>query len=82
MRDYDFLVTPSAPGEAPATLATTGNSVFNRVWTLMGVPCVTLPSGTGPSGLPLGVQLVGSFDGDTALLAWARWAARSLKDEG
>jgi len=52
------------------------------VWTLMGVPCVTLPSGTGPSGLPLGVQLVGSFDGDTALLAWARWAARSLKDEG
>ena len=42
MRDFDFLLTPSAPGEAPATLATTGDPVFNRAWTLFGVPCVTL----------------------------------------
>ena len=78
MTEYDFLLTPSAPGEAPATLETTGSSVFNRVWTLLGVPCVTLPCGSGPHGLPLGAQLVGSFDGDSALLAWAHWAEREL----
>jgi Asp-tRNA(Asn)/Glu-tRNA(Gln) amidotransferase A subunit family amidase len=79
MAECDFLVTPSAPGEAPATLETTGSSVFNRVWTLLGVPCVTLPFGSGPRGVPLGVQLVGPFDGDSALLAWAHWAERELR---
>ena len=78
MGDYDFLLTPSAPGEAPASLTKTGNSLFNRAWTLLGVPCVTLPFGTGPNGLPLGVQLVGSFDGDSELLAWSHWTATSL----
>ena len=78
MRDYDFLITPSAPGEAPATLETTGSSVFNRVWTLLGVPCMTLPFGAGPNGLPLGVQLVGPFDGDSGLLGWSHWAAGAL----
>ncbi len=75
MRECDFLVAPSAPGEAPATLKSTGSSLFNRLWTLIGVPCVTLPAGTGPQGLPLGVQLVGAFDGDTGLLAWSHWAS-------
>ncbi len=78
MQDCDFLLTPGTTGEAPATLATTGDSLFNRVWTLLGVPCVTLPFGTGPKGLPLGVQLVGPFDGDMELLAWARWAEQAL----
>jgi Asp-tRNA(Asn)/Glu-tRNA(Gln) amidotransferase A subunit family amidase len=78
MKEYDFLITPSAPGEAPATLETTGSSVFNRVWTLLGVPCVTLPFGSGPHGVPLGVQLVGPFDGDSGLLAWAHWAEQAL----
>jgi Asp-tRNA(Asn)/Glu-tRNA(Gln) amidotransferase A subunit family amidase len=78
MKECDFLITPSAPGEAPATLETTGSSVFNRVWTLLGVPCVTLPFGSGPHGVPLGVQLVGPFDGDSGLLAWAHWAERAL----
>lgn len=78
MTDCDFLVTPSAPGEAPGTLETTGDSIFNRVWTLLGVPCVTLPFGTGPGGLPLGVQLVGPFDGDTELLASAQWVERAI----
>jgi Asp-tRNA(Asn)/Glu-tRNA(Gln) amidotransferase A subunit family amidase len=72
--DIDFLLTPAAPGEAPETLASTGSSVFNRVWTLLGVPCVTLPRGTGPRGLPVGVQLVGRFDADMELLDWAQWA--------
>ena len=78
MRNYDFLLTPSAPGEAPDNLVTTGSSVFNRVWTLFGVPCVTLPCGVGPRGLPLGVQLAGRFDGDVELLAWAHWAEQRI----
>ena len=77
-RDHDFLLTPSAPGEAPDNLNTTGSSVFNRVWTLFGVPCVTLPCGAGPRGLPLGVQLVGSFDADVELLAWAHWCEQRI----
>lgn len=78
IRAVDFLLTPSAPGEAPRSLASTGDPVFNRAWTLFGVPCVTLPFGKGAHGLPLGVQLVGPFDGDSALLGWAQWAAEAL----
>jgi len=78
VRGVDFLLTPSAPGEAPRSLETTGDPVFNRAWTLFGVPCVTLPFGKGAHGLPLGVQLVGPFDGDTALLGWAHWAGAAL----
>lgn len=78
LRNFDFLLTPSAPSEAPASLASTGDPVFNRAWTLLGVPCVTLPYGKGPSGLPLGVQLVGPFDADSALLGWARWIEHVL----
>jgi Asp-tRNA(Asn)/Glu-tRNA(Gln) amidotransferase A subunit family amidase len=73
MREVDFLLTPGAAGEAPEGYATTGSSLFNRVWTLLGVPCVSIPHGTGPRGLPLGVQLVGAFDADMELLAWAGW---------
>jgi Asp-tRNA(Asn)/Glu-tRNA(Gln) amidotransferase A subunit family amidase len=78
IREVDFLLTPSARGEAPRELTTTGDPVFNRAWTLFGVPCVTLPFGKGPRGLPLGVQLVGAYDGDTALLGWAHWVSRVL----
>jgi Asp-tRNA(Asn)/Glu-tRNA(Gln) amidotransferase A subunit family amidase len=78
MREVDFLLTPSAPGEAPRSLETTGDPVFNRAWTLLGVPCVNVPFGKGAHGLPLGVQLVGAFDGDSALLGWAGWAAGAL----
>ena len=78
LRDLDFLLTPSAPGAAPAGLASTGDPVFNRAWTLFGVPCVTLPFGAAANGLPLGVQLVGAFNDDMRLLAWAQWAEKSL----
>ena len=78
MGELDFLLTPSATSEAPASLASTGDPVFNRAWTLFGVPCVTVPYGAGAHGLPLGVQLVGPFDGDMALLDWAHWAAAVL----
>ena len=79
LRNVDFLITPSAPSEAPASLASTGDPVFNRAWTLFGVPCVTLPFGRGPRGLPLAVQLVGAMNGDMALLAWARWVSNQLR---
>ena len=79
LRSLDFLITPSAPSEAPASLASTGDPVFNRAWTLLGVPCVTVPFGKGPLGLPLAVQLVGSMDSDMALLGWAGWTAKQLR---
>ena len=75
MRGFDFLLTPSARGEAPKGLASTGDSLFNRVWTLLGVPCITLPCGSGPNELPLGMQLVAAIEQDTALLAHAHWVA-------
>ena len=78
MREIEFLLTPSAPSEAPASLESTGDPVFNRAWTLFGVPCVTIPHGKGPQGLPLGVQLVGTFEQDAALLRWAQWTAHNL----
>jgi len=78
MREVDFLLTPSAVGEAPRSLESTGDPVFNRAWTLFGVPCVTIPFGKGAHGLPLGVQLVGPMEGDTALLGWAHWTAAAL----
>ena len=81
MREVDFLLTPSAPSEAPASLDSTGDPVFNRAWTLLGVPCVTLPFGRGPHGLPLAVQLVGAFDADMALIAWGQWMARAIAVE-
>jgi Asp-tRNA(Asn)/Glu-tRNA(Gln) amidotransferase A subunit family amidase len=78
MRDADFLLTPSAPSEAPRSLESTGDPVFSRAWTLLGVPCVNVPHGKGAHGLPLGIQLVGPFDGDSALLGWANWSAGVL----
>ena len=55
---YDVLITPSAPGEPPKGLSTTGNPIFNSFWTALGTPVVTLPLFQGPSGLPVGLQLV------------------------
>ena len=82
MREVDFLLTPSAQSEAPRSHESTGDPVFNRAWTLFGVPCVTFPYGKGAHGLPLGIQLAGPFDGDTALLGWAHWAAGALSAGG
>jgi amidase len=53
------LLAPSAPGEAPAGLASTGDPIFSRMWTLLGNPCVNVPVGTGPAGLPIGVTVIG-----------------------
>ena len=71
--EVDVLLHPSAPGEAPAGLESTGDALFNRVWTLLGVPCVNLPGHVGTSGLPLGVQAIGPVDADEMLLRICQW---------
>ncbi len=73
----DALVVPSAPGEAP-DVATTGDPIFNRVWSALGTPAITVPAGTGPSGLPLGVQVVGLPGRDARVLACAAWIEEAL----
>jgi Asp-tRNA(Asn)/Glu-tRNA(Gln) amidotransferase A subunit family amidase len=65
----DVLLTPSAPGEAPEGLGATGDPVFNRIWTALGVPCISVPGLTGPSGMPVGVQVVGRWGDDRCALA-------------
>jgi Asp-tRNA(Asn)/Glu-tRNA(Gln) amidotransferase A subunit family amidase len=71
--DYDALLVPSAPGEAPAGLDATGNPIFNRMWTLLHTPAVNLPGHIGPHGLPVGVQVIGPLGMDDRLLSIAAW---------
>jgi amidase len=65
---------PSAPGEAPEGLATTGDPVFSRLTSLLHVPAICLPVMKGPRGLPVGVQFVGPVGSDRDLLELARRA--------
>ena len=74
----DVLLTPSAPGEAPAGLSWTGDPAFNSIWTALHVPCVTVPVATGRLGLPLGLQVVGPMGADALVLAAAQWVRLSL----
>src|SRR5262249_32979025 len=53
----DVIITPSTCGEAVTDLVSVSNSVFNRVWTLMRGPCLSIPVSTGPSGMPVGLQI-------------------------
>jgi len=76
--DLDILLTPAAPGQAPKGLRWSGGGAFNRLWTTLHVPCVTVPAGVGPDGLPLGIQIVGRRGHDAAVLAWARWLQAEL----
>ncbi len=74
----DVILTPSAPGEAPAGLASTGDAIFNRMWTSLHVPCLHLPVRNGPQGLPLGITLAARTGAEERLVATARWAAQRL----
>ena len=72
---YDAILTPAATGAAPKGLSSTGDPVFCTLWTLCGMPAISLPLLQGADGLPVGVQLVGPRDGDARLLRTARWLA-------
>jgi Asp-tRNA(Asn)/Glu-tRNA(Gln) amidotransferase A subunit family amidase len=78
MHDVDALLVPAAPGEAPVGLGATGDPVFNRLWTLLGVPCVNVPGLRGPQGLPIGMQLIGHVSQERELLAVASSFHRAL----
>ena len=71
-QEIDILITPSAIGEAPKGLSQTGDPIFCRVWTLMGLPCITLPLYKGPNQLPIGVQLIAGRGRDALLLSVAQ----------
>jgi Asp-tRNA(Asn)/Glu-tRNA(Gln) amidotransferase A subunit family amidase len=76
--EVDVLLTFSAPGAAPKGLDSTGDARFNRLWTLMGVPCVNIPATVVDGGLPVGVQVIAGFGDDAGALAAARFVEGAL----
>lgn len=79
LETHDALLTPAAPGEAPPGLEATGNPAFCTLWTLAGLPALSLPILTGPAGLPLGCQLVGGPGDDARLMSVGHWLLRQLQ---
>lgn len=79
--DYDAILAPSAAGEAPPFGPATGDPIFCTLWTLAGLPCVTLPLLVGETGLPIGVQLIGPAHKDDRLLRTARWCQAHIAAE-
>jgi len=79
MERYDAILTPAAPGTAPKGLGATGDPRFCTLWTLLGMPALSLPLLQGENGLPLGVQLVGRRNYDARLLRTARWLVAKLE---
>ena len=77
MAEHDVILTPSAPGAAPASLNSTGDPMFNRLWTLMGAPCINVP-GFYDNELPLGIQIVGRFGRDRSALEAALFVERAV----
>ncbi len=75
----DVLIAPAATGEAPLGLASTGDVAMNVVWTLLHAPCVSLPVMQTPSGLPLGLQVIGRIGDDARTLACASWIEGALR---
>jgi Asp-tRNA(Asn)/Glu-tRNA(Gln) amidotransferase A subunit family amidase len=77
MRGYDVILTPSAPGAAPPGLSSTGDPMFNRLWTQMGTPCVNVPV-LREDELPLGLQIIGRFGRDRGALEAALFLERAI----
>jgi Asp-tRNA(Asn)/Glu-tRNA(Gln) amidotransferase A subunit family amidase len=78
MGDFDVILTPSAPGAAPHGLGSTGKPSFNRLWTLLGPPCVNIAGLVDKAGLPLGIQMVGRFARDRIALRAALFLEAAL----
>ncbi|MEH6834776.1 MULTISPECIES: amidase [Falsihalocynthiibacter] len=79
--EFDAIVAPSAAGEAPQFGGGTGDPIFCTLWTLAGLPCVSLPLLVGENGLPIGVQLIGPAEKDDRLLRTARWLQTQLIED-
>lgn len=73
---FDAVITPPTPGEAPGTLEQTGSPAFCTIWSLLGVPAITVPMRLGPSGLPLGLQIIAAYRAENAALGAAAWCER------
>ena len=71
--EFDAIIAPCAAGEAPKFGSGTGDPIFCTLWTLAGLPCVSLPLLVGDNNLPIGVQLIGPIEKDDRLLRTARW---------
>ncbi len=76
--DVDFILAPSATGEAPRGLNYTGDPQFQGYWTVLHVPTISLPTHIGPNQLPVGIQLVGRRWQDETLFSWSRWVLDHL----
>ena len=79
--DYHGVITPSASGVADKGLKSTGSADFQKIWSYMGLPTISLPLLTGENNLPLGVQLVGNKLDDIRFLSTARWLEKNCKDD-
>lgn len=79
--DFDAIIAPSAAGEAPLSDQGTGDPIFCTLWTLAGLPTVTLPLLVGENDLPIGVQLIGPAEKDDRLLRTAGWLQTRLAEE-
>ncbi len=75
---FDAAITPPAPGQAPPDLTQTGDPAFCTIWSLCGVPAVTIPAGQGPEGLPLGLQIIGPRLADDRVLSIAKWCVEAI----
>ncbi|MDP2861292.1 MAG: amidase [Desulfobacterales bacterium] len=78
LNGVDAAITPPAPGQAPADVTQTGDPAFCTIWSLCGVPAVTIPAGQGPQGLPLGLQIIGPRLADDRLLSIAKWCDEAI----
>ena len=67
-----------ASGEAPKSLASTGDPIFCALWSFLGIPSITIPAGKSKNGLPLGIQLIGNYRGDAKLLSVAKFSEFAL----
>jgi Asp-tRNA(Asn)/Glu-tRNA(Gln) amidotransferase A subunit family amidase len=76
--DCDVLIAPCVKGEAPLGLAATGDPAFQAFWTILHVPTMTLPTHRGPTGLPVGLQVIAPRYEDERLFAAARWIFERL----
>ena len=78
--DYHGVLSPSSPGVAPKGLKSTGTAEFNKVWSYLGTPCISLPLLEGENNLPLGVQLIGNKYDDQRFLGVAKWLEKECQE--